>query len=200
MALTPQVESAIQKVAARKNIPYEYLKNQVLHESSGNPKARGDIGAKNGESRGLLQIQEQTALGVLKVPKDQLNRLFEPEYNLDKGTDYLLYVQRQIPNLPSDNANKWAITFSAYNSGPAYMIKALKRLSAKGVKGPSANQAFEEMQLPDFGKKPLLGINMDYVKKIVSNIDLKKTAMVGGSILAGAAFYFFIIAPKGKLG
>jgi hypothetical protein len=29
---------------------------------------------------------------------------------------------------------------------------------------------------------------------------LKKTAMVGGSILAGAAFYFFIIAPKGKLG
>lgn len=78
--------------------PEERQAGIVQVESSGRPNAIGDIGARAGESRGLMQIQKQTARDLLKqgkLPKvwngkkvkkkDLPELLMDPDFNKQAG-------------------------------------------------------------------------------------------------------------------
>jgi hypothetical protein len=189
------IDSLIKQAAAKKKIPYEFLKRQVNTESRGNPKALGD----SGKSRGLMQIHRDTATSVLKMKDKDLDKLYDPAFNLDKGTDYLNYVISDLgPYLPKSYNDYWASVFMAYNSGPQYTKRSLQNLKAKGISNPSYQQIINEMIQPNFGTRPKLDITVPYVKKIIPAIKASIPFQIGTMTLIITGFLGWFLWRKWK--
>jgi soluble lytic murein transglycosylase-like protein len=195
-----KIASVIQKYSKLRGIPYDVLYNQIEAESSGNPKALGD----SGKSRGLMQIHENTAKGSLKMTDKDLPRLFEPDYNVDKGTEYLLMIKKYLGTLlPADPKESWAMVVMSYNSGMGYMQKALQRLKDKKVFQPTLAMAIQEMQTTGFGKTPIFSITVPYATRIVTGVtsfvskpavQITSWVVLGVALVAG---YFLIQKRRG---
>jgi len=154
----------IERYSLAKVIPYQVLWNLVIRESNGEPLAEGD----GGNSIGLMQISKPTAtdMGV-----NDYAQLYDPEYNIKIGTDYLLWIKNYLsPYLNGmDDMNMWKCITTSYNGGPSYMKKALSRLAAKG--NPlTYDNAIAEMQLPDFGRSPYINLVTAYSQAVVPSL------------------------------
>jgi soluble lytic murein transglycosylase-like protein len=200
------INALINDTAAAKGIPALLLKRQVEKESKSNPNAIGDLGAKNGKSRGLMQIQEKTAINELGVAKKDLNKLLDPKFNLDKGTDYINKIISDLsPLLPKTYDDYWASVFMAYNSGPSYVKKALTNLQKKGISEPKFQDILNEMQLKGFGTTPKFSITVPYVQYILGKslkavYSSSHTLLWIGLSLAVGAYFFneFILRDKNE--
>jgi len=186
----------ITKYSKLRGIPYDVLYNQIEAESSGNPNASGDYG----KSRGLMQINETTAKAVLNMTDKDLPKLFDPEYNINKGTEYLVMIKNYLGTLlPFDQKEAWAMIVMSYNSGMGYMQKALQRLKTKGVFEPTLAMTVQEMQTSGFGKTPIFSVTVPYAQRVVTGVKVfaaTPAVQVSGTVLLlGSAFiiwYFFI--------
>ncbi|PIJ50272.1 murein transglycosylase [Erwinia sp. OLTSP20] len=93
-----------------KSIPQSYAMAIARQESAWNPKARSPVGAS-----GLMQLMPATAAHTVKMFSitDYLNssQLFDPQTNIEIGTQYLDYVYRQF-------GNNRIFSSAAYNAGP----------------------------------------------------------------------------------
>jgi soluble lytic murein transglycosylase-like protein len=189
------IDTLIQEAASKKKIPYDLLKKQINTESKFNPMAVGD----QGRSRGLMQIQKNTATSILKVKSSDLNKLFDPKFNIDKGTDYLNYIIADLkPYLPKSYDDYWASVFMAYNSGPDYMKRSLQRLKTKGNSNPSIQQIVNEMITPDFGRKPKLSMTINYIKSIIPNLKVSAPFEIGTFTLIISGLIIFFVWKKYK--
>jgi len=163
MAISYEIDQLIKKYSLKKGIPENYLRAQILKESSGNPKALGD----NGKSRGLMQIYEPTALTDLKIAQKDLSKLFEPEFAIDKGTDYLNIIKKRIGDTTGmSKEDLWQSVFMGYNSGPAYQKKAIEAIRNRG-ETPTFEKILLEMQKPGFGRTPIFKVTIPYAQSIV---------------------------------
>lgn len=193
-----QYLSLINAKAYERNIPPAMLARQVQIESGGDPEIMGD----SGHSYGLMQINDNTARSIFKMNEDELPLLLNPEYNLTKGTDYLKIIEAQLgPWLPKDQTERWAMIFMAYNSGPGYMLKALKNLNAKGYNNPTLALVLTEMKTPNFGRTPIFSVTFPYAEKIAKGFttDLSKNLSSSFSIwpvavamALGMGLYFLV--------
>lgn len=191
------INALIKTYATKKKIPYNLLYNQIKKESNLNPKATGDIGAKAGSSRGLMQIQETTAISTLKVPKKDIDKLYDPEYNINKGTDYLNMIKTELDaiGLPKTYDDYWAAIFMAYNSGPGYMKRALSNLKAKKKSNISFQDIINEMQTTGFGTTPKFEITIPYVQYIIGKtlkVFYRKPVTITTILFSGTIIYFII--------
>lgn len=94
----------LSKIGENKTISAMVVLSLIRQESAFNSRARSTAGA-----RGLMQIMPGTAKTI--KPIKEANDLYDPELNLDIGTDYFkkLYSQYQ---------GNLVYTLAAYNAGP----------------------------------------------------------------------------------
>jgi hypothetical protein len=148
-----------------------------------------------------------------------LPRLFDSEYAIDKGTEYLLMIKSYLGTLlPNKPKEAWGMIVMSYNSGMGYMQKALQNLKKKNVFEPTLAQAVQEMQSSGFGKTPIFAVTVPYADRIVSGVKsfattaaaiasaavsvagkaVKKPAIQvsGGVLLLGAIVILYFITQK----
>lgn len=103
--LSPELQAMIETKAAVHGLPAWLVKNVVLAESGGNPKATSPVGAQ-----GLMQLMPETAreLGV--------DNPYDAEDNLDGGVRYL---KRMLDAFGGDLPKAVA----AYNAGPGAVAR-----------------------------------------------------------------------------
>jgi soluble lytic murein transglycosylase len=88
--LSPEYRVLVERYAAMYNLDPALVAAVILCESSFNPGALSRVGA-----RGLMQLMPDTANEIaakLNVPDFTLDRLFEPEVNVQMGASYLSYL------------------------------------------------------------------------------------------------------------
>lgn len=132
-----------EEVVAPQAMP-SHIQNAIIGtESSGRPDAIGDVGAKAGDSRGLMQIQDTTARGLLKkglLPqmwngkkvkkKDLPQLLLDPEFNKQTGAalyeDNRKVLRRSAKRkgIPLSPELEEELLIKAHNQG---MTKTLRR-------------------------------------------------------------------------
>lgn len=127
-----QFAPIIEKYSAKYKVPVEIIANTIYRESSGNPRAWNP--SNNENSRGLMQISEATATSTLKVTN--LEKLWEPDYNIERGSYYLSYIYNMLlPIMGSlPEADRWMVVTSSYNQGSWYWKNAMETLLAEGKK------------------------------------------------------------------
>lgn len=103
--LSPELQALIETKAAVHGLPAWLVKNVVMAESGGNPKATSPVGAQ-----GLMQLMPETAreLGV--------DNPYDAEDNLDGGVRYL---KRMLDAFGGDLPKAVA----AYNAGPGAVAR-----------------------------------------------------------------------------
>ncbi|OON40022.1 murein transglycosylase [Izhakiella australiensis] len=106
-----------------KAIPESYAMAIARQESAWNPKARSPVGAS-----GLMQLMPATAAHTAKMfsVSDYVNssQLFDPQTNIELGTQYLDYVYRQF-------GNNRIFSSAAYNAGPGRVRSWLNASSGR---------------------------------------------------------------------
>jgi len=102
-----------------------WLKNQMLAESSGNPKAVSPKGAK-----GLFQFMDAT---WAEWGKDDV---FNPEENIKAGCAYMAYLYSKFPEIP-EGTERLIFAAAAYNCGRGNVNKMLEL--ARHADGKPAN-------------------------------------------------------------
>jgi hypothetical protein len=110
-------------------VPVDVILATIKKESAGNPKAFN--GQNNENSRGLMQMSEATATThpAVNVPFMILDKLYEPDYNIDKGTSLLKWIYDYLTpyfNKSMDEKLKWKLVTSSYNQGHGYWKWALQ--------------------------------------------------------------------------
>ncbi len=96
----------------------------VRQESAFSPEARSGAGAK-----GLMQLMPGTAYHITKDKKIKKNQapLFEIEYNLETGQNYVNYLLEK----PFIEGNLFFLA-AAYNAGPGNLMKWQKKMKYDG--------------------------------------------------------------------
>lgn len=96
----------IESAAEEYEVPKEIVYAIVHTESAFDPEAVSRVGAK-----GLMQIIDDTNDWIaLKLGEEAMpHRLFEPEFNVRRGTWLLSYLYNEF--------GSWEIAFAAYNAG-----------------------------------------------------------------------------------
>jgi len=121
----PDFSPIVDAASARHGVPAEIINAIIQTESSGRPRAvnpeLASGGGKN-PSTGLMQIRRTTAQALGYDPKN----LFDPEVNINAGTEYLAKQFRRYGD--------WLSAIAAYNAGSARQVK--------GGKGEFRNQAY----------------------------------------------------------
>lgn len=127
--------SIAEKYSKISSVPVDVILSTIKKESAGNPDAWN--GQNNENSRGLMQMSQNTALSnpATKVPFMILDKLFEPDYNIEKGTALLKWIYDYLtPYFPKnmDEKLKWKIVSSSYNQGHGYWKWALQTTDERG--------------------------------------------------------------------
>jgi len=121
----PDFSPIVDAASARHGVPAEIINAIIQTESSGRPRAvnpeLASGGGKN-PSTGLMQLRRTTAQALGYDPKN----LFDPEVNINAGTEYLAKQFRRYGD--------WLSAIAAYNAGSARPVK--------GGKGEFRNQAY----------------------------------------------------------
>lgn len=123
--MNSQFDNIVRRHATRSDFPPHYVKGMIHVESAFRPDARGP-----GGELGLMQFLPSTAktLGV-----DHAS-LVDPEKAISAGTRYIgLIIDRYIaPNLkvPIDPVLKIKLAQFAYNAGPLFVVRLLKRFGS----------------------------------------------------------------------
>ncbi|MGL1888327.1 MAG: transporter substrate-binding domain-containing protein [Reichenbachiella sp.] len=107
-------DSLIQVYAEKVNWDWRLLAAQISKESRFNPIAKSWAGA-----RGLMQVMPRTgkSYGVRK--------LYNPNKNLQAGTDHLLWLEQRWIDLP-DSTEQIKFILGAYNVGNGHIRDAVK--------------------------------------------------------------------------
>ncbi|WP_428945131.1 murein transglycosylase [Pantoea sp. FN060301] len=104
-------QEQFQRYMSDKEIPISYAMAIARQESAWNPKARSPVGAS-----GLMQVMPATAQHTVKVFKlpgySNSSQLFDPETNIQIGTQYLESVYQQF-------GQNRIFSSAAYNAGPS---------------------------------------------------------------------------------
>jgi hypothetical protein len=108
-------EAALTEAAERHGVDPALVAIVTVVESLGDPRAESPSGA-----RGLMQLMPATAAEIAverQLPDHTLERLFEPEYNLDLG---VWYLARQLATFGDAAASQRSVELAAvaYNGGP----------------------------------------------------------------------------------
>ena len=197
-----QFANLIEKYSAKYKVPVEIIANTIFRESSGNPRAWNPSNGEN--SRGLMQISEATAKSTLKVT--DLEKLWEPEYNIERGTWYLSYIYgKLLPIMGTMTpADRWMVVTSSYNQGSWYWQNAIETLMNEG----------KALTFPTIQNRVLNPINttrtpwrdnvLNYAAKIfskVSSLEISGSTAVGigvGVLVVGAALTWYYVTSTGK--
>jgi soluble lytic murein transglycosylase-like protein len=111
-------------------------------ESSGNPKAKSEVGAL-----GLMQLMPGTAKELGVDPLD-------PVKNIDGGTRYYNQMKKQFPDMK--------VALAAYNWGPGNMAKAVAKVEKKGQK-PTWQNILKYNSVPTETE--------EYVKRVIKKLN-----------------------------
>jgi soluble lytic murein transglycosylase-like protein len=111
-------------------------------ESSGNPKAKSEVGAL-----GLMQLMPGTAEELGVDPLD-------PVKNIDGGTRYYNQMKKQFPDMK--------VALAAYNWGPGNMAKAVAKVEKKGQK-PTWQNILKYNSVPTETE--------EYVKRVIKKLN-----------------------------
>lgn len=183
----------IEKYTTAYKVPVDVVIGTIMTESAGNPKAWN--GQNNENSRGLMQISEKTALSTLKVPQADLQRLFEPEYNIERGTWYLSYLYNLLKpyfGTLRDEKQRWMVVSSSYNQGAGYYIKAMQSLTAEGKQMTFDMIRARVLAPVGGGATPwVANVNEYYAKvfKWVSSVDTTTKVGIGAVVFVGIGLY-----------
>ncbi len=162
----------IEKYSKKYNVPVEIIGAVIMNESSGNPSAWNP--SNNENSRGLMQISESTAKSTLKVPVMMLDVLFEPDYNIQKGTYYLGYIRDKLNShcksigIKVDDLLLWFMVTGSYNQGMGYYMNALSRLKENNESINKAN-VVKELLRKDY-RNPWPENVKHYAAKVISRL------------------------------
>ena len=96
ISLTTKYDTVINSTAKDWNVDKNLVKAIIKVESNFNPNAHRKTSKEN--SKGLMQINEPTALS-LGVNKSELNRLFEPDFNIKYGCKLLNEIKNAYPSI-----------------------------------------------------------------------------------------------------
>lgn len=197
-----QYATIIEKYSAKYKVPVEIIANTIFRESSGNPKAWNP--SNNENSRGLMQISEATAKSTLGVTV--LEKLFEPDYNIERGSYYLSSIYNTLLPIMGSMTEKdrWMTVTSSYNQGTWYWQNAIKTLIAEN----------KSLTYPVIQARVLAPVNttrmpwkqnvLDYAKNIfskVTSLEITGAGKVGigiGVIAMAGAITWFYLSSTGK--
>ena len=149
-------------------------------ESSGDPRAIGDIGAKAGESRGLMQIQRGTSEGLFK------KGLLPKKWN---GKPVTL---KNLPNLLLDPSFNKVAGSILYEDNRKVMRQSLKNRGLPALSPEEEEESLIKMHNQGAGKTmerdvykeaPLNPKVQAYHKKVMDRVKLAQDAPVDGSEL-----------------
>ena len=127
--IADQYDELIVKYAAEKNLDPKLLKAWIATESGFNRKAYSSAGA-----RGLMQLMPGTARMManrLRI-KYSLKKLYEAEYNIRLGVEYVVYLTEIASAelmdgvlLNTMDLPQWVLqrVIASYNAGPLVMTK-----------------------------------------------------------------------------
>lgn len=161
MLPSSRYDSLLQYYSWRTNLPWEIIKKQMMAESSGNPKATSQVGA-----RGLLQLMPQTADWIAGQigPIDPLN----PEDSIKAGTWYDAWLLSRINSMlqslgeaAQDDRHRFMLT--SYNGGLGYTLATLKGIQT--YDWPTFSEAFRKVVFK--GKRPDHRQALGYAEKIL---------------------------------
>ncbi|MBN4073898.1 lytic transglycosylase domain-containing protein, partial [bacterium AH-315-E07] len=102
-------QTTVSNAAAKHQIEATLLLAMIRQESAYNVQARSPAGA-----RGLMQLMPGTARNVaksLKLPFQDINKLYEAEFNITLGSSYLAQMLKRFNN-------NSILATAAYNAGP----------------------------------------------------------------------------------
>jgi soluble lytic murein transglycosylase-like protein len=102
-------EAEITAASQRYQVPEEWIRAVIETESSWNPNAYRYEAKIKDASYGLMQVLGKTAVG-LGFTGDIYNDLYDPETNIDLGTEDLAQLRHSY-------GNDFQRVYSAYNSG-----------------------------------------------------------------------------------
>jgi soluble lytic murein transglycosylase len=154
------VEFGWPKIALPQDLPLEpaLVLSIIRQESEFNPRATSPAGA-----RGLMQLMPATAretarkLGLgFAIP-----RLFEPDYNIILGSDYLA-------RLIAGFDGSYILAIASYNAGPANVRKWIKKF---GMPPQSPEGAVNWIESIPFGE------TRNYVMRNFENLQMYRTLM-----------------------
>ena len=132
-----------------------YLIYAVMRvESKFNPEAQSKKGA-----RGLMQLLPETGSWIareLKYESFDVDKLFDPEYNINLGAWYLSYLNKQFDN-------NTVLVIAAYNGGETNVKKWLKENIWSGNISDLENIPFKETR--------------EYVNKVLTDYETYKKYM-----------------------
>ncbi len=125
----------IERYAAEYNLQPAYVAAIILNESSFNPSAVSNVGA-----RGLMQLMEDTAEwinGKLNVSGYSFQMMYDPETNIRFGCWYLSYLARMFGGDP-------VCVTSAYHAGQGTVSNWLQNGQLQRGGGNAAIEAMPE--------------------------------------------------------
>lgn len=204
--LKPQVSqfhSIIDKYSKKYKVPYDVIYNTIVHESNGDPKAFNPMNNEN--SRGLMQISQPTALtSPLNIPLILIDRLYEPDFNIEHGTKYLAYVRDFLKPYYKGKDEKlfWLIISSSYNQGMGYYKKALEYINENGEPLNWEHIKYRVLNPVGSTRRPWPENVEKYAQRIVGVLDDDsfKTAMkISIPVLAGmglVGYWFMFLRGK----
>lgn len=111
MGLSPEIETAIMKAAAKYGVEKALIKAVMKRESDFRPKVSREEPHINDASIGLMQVLVKTARWMANDESIDRQRLFDIQFNVDVGTKYIRYQLDRYSDM------KKAI--AAYNAGSA---------------------------------------------------------------------------------
>lgn len=130
-------DAIVDKAADRYNVPANIIKGVIAKESSFNPQAYRSEPQIDDASRGLMQILYGTAVWVGFPKTEDVNKLYDPDWNIPLGTLVLRRFMDMV--LKANPTGTWEDAISIYNAGATKGKPGVPRRTAAGA---YVNQAY----------------------------------------------------------
>jgi soluble lytic murein transglycosylase-like protein len=123
----------LEKYAAQRGLPVDYLRSIVAVETGGNVLGEGDpLGGSKKGAKGLMQLMPATALELLQDNPTLLEEILEiPAVSLNLGSFYLKFrCQPAVQDVGLKDMQVLYGMASAYDGGPGSIKSASFKFSA----------------------------------------------------------------------